>query len=86
MQQVYLKKPIFGFTQVLPISMLVKIEAFLWTHKITKSGEHGIRLRLTPYKEVVYLSTEYTLTIENWDKENDCPKPTHPQFKSIIKK
>ena len=66
--------------------MLVKIKALLWTHKTTKNGEHEIRLRFTLYKEVVYLSTGYTSTIDNWDKQNDCPKPTHPKFKLIIKK
>lgn len=66
--------------------MLVKIKALLWTHKATKNGEHEIRLRLTLYKEVVYLSTGYTSSIDDWDKQNDCPKPTHPKFKSVIKK
>ena len=66
--------------------MQVKIKTLLWKHKKAANGEHEIRLRLTLYKEVTYLSTGFTSSLDNWDNDNDCPKSSHPKFKTIIKK
>lgn len=66
--------------------MQIKIRAILWKHKKAANGEHEIRIRLTIYKDVVYLNTGYTSSKNNWDEKNDCPKSTHPKFKIIIKK
>jgi len=66
--------------------MQVKIKALLWKHKKAANGEHEIRMRLTIYKEVVYLNTGFTSPISDWDEKNDCPKSTHPKFKIIIKR
>ncbi len=66
--------------------MQVRIKAILWKHKMAANGEHEIRMRLTIYKEVVYLNIGYTSSQENWDEKNDCPKSTHLKFKPIIKK
>lgn len=66
--------------------MQIKIKALLWKHKKTANGEHEIRIRLTIYKEVVYLNTGFTTSINDWDEKNDCPKSSHPKFKMIIKK
>lgn len=66
--------------------MQVKIKAILWKHKKASNGEHEIRLRLTLYKEVVYLNIGFTSSETNWDEHNDCPKSSHPKFKTVIKK
>jgi integrase/recombinase XerD len=66
--------------------MQVKMKAILWKHKEAANGEHEIRIRITIYKEVVYLNTGFTSSENNWDQKNDCPKSTHPKFKVIIKK
>ena len=66
--------------------MQTKIKAILWTYKETSKGEHEIRLRLTLYKEVVYIYSGFTSTKQNWDNDNSCPKSSHPKFKVIIKK
>ena len=66
--------------------MQVKIKTLLWQHKKAANGEHEIRLRLTLYKEVTYLSTGFTSSLNDWDNDNECPKSSHPKFKSIIKK
>ena len=64
----------------------IKIKALLWKHKKASNGEHEIRLRLTLYREVVYLNIGYTSSEKNWDENNDCPLSSHPKFKAIIKK
>jgi len=64
----------------------IKIKPLLWMHKTAKNGEFEIRIRVTQYKEVSYYNTSFTSIKENWDDLNECPKSTHPKFKSIIKK
>jgi site-specific recombinase XerC len=65
---------------------VVKIKPLLWMYKTSKNGEHEIRIRVTQYKEVNYFSTGFTSTEGNWDLVNECPRSTHPKFKSIIKR
>lgn len=64
----------------------IKIKPILWTYKISSNGENEIRIRITQYKEVIYLNTGYTCLPDQWDEANDCPRSTHPKFKSIIKR
>src|SRR5919112_4440436 len=66
--------------------MQVKIKTIFWKHKKASNGEHEIRLRLTLYKEAVYLNTGFTSSKKDWDEQNDCPRSSHPKFKIIIKK
>lgn len=66
--------------------MKIKIKTILWTYKELSNGEYEIRLRLTLYKQVSYISTGYSSTKENWDNVNACPKPSHPNCKVINKK
>lgn len=63
----------------------IKIKPVLWTYKKSSNDEFEIRIRVTQYKEVIYLNTGYTATPNNWDYGNDCPRSTHPKFKPIIK-
>lgn len=66
--------------------MQLKIKTLLWKHKKAANGEHEIRLRLTLYRDVSYLNTGFTSSVQNWDEENQCPRSSHPKFKIIIKK
>ncbi|MBT9485656.1 site-specific integrase [Sediminibacterium sp.] len=65
---------------------VVKIKPLLWMYKTAKNGEHEIRIRVTQYKEVNYFGTGFTSTEGNWDIVNECPRSTHPKFKSIIRR
>src|ERR1700744_2074842 len=65
----------------------------LWTYrKVKKSegnmiaGEHEIRLRLTQFKTVKYISLDYSSNIQNWDEQFNFPKPSHRYYRQIVQK
>ena len=65
----------------------------LWTYrKVKKSegnmiaGEHEIRLRLTQFKTVKYISLDYSSNIQNWDEQFNFPKPSHRHYRQIVQK
>jgi integrase/recombinase XerD len=64
----------------------VSIKPVLWIHKTSSNGEFEVRIRITQYKEVIYLNTGYTCTPDKWDTTNECPTPAHTKFKTIMKR
>lgn len=65
--------------------MKVLIEPVLWTYDTLRNGEHPIHIRLTQFRDVKYMGTGYSSSIDHWDGTNNLPKATHPKFKSILK-
>jgi integrase/recombinase XerD len=64
----------------------VIIEPVLWTYEPLKNGDFSIYLRLTYYKDVKYLGLGLSTSTIHWDSENFFPRPSHPNFRDILRK
>src|SRR5438552_3891563 len=66
--------------------MKVLIDPLHWDWKICENEEYMIPIRLTLKKDVKYISTGYTSSIEDWDPDNLLPRPSHPKYIAVVNK
>jgi integrase/recombinase XerD len=68
------------------VFMEVLIEAILWRYSPLKNGEYAIQVRLTKYRDVKYISTGFSSSVNNWDSEKNIIRSSHPKYREIIKR
>jgi site-specific recombinase XerD len=66
--------------------MVIEKKAILWTYKPLSTGDFEIRIRITCYRDVKYIGIGYSSRKEDWNESAECPFPSHPDFKAIVKK
>jgi len=66
--------------------MQVVYSGVLWHYHTLKNGEHTVKVRVTNFKNVEYISTELSCHPDNWDEANGVPKPSHSGFSKLVKK
>jgi integrase/recombinase XerD len=73
--------------------MKISTTPIIWTYRKIKEtdnnytkGEHEVRVRMWQNGEPIYISTGYSCSIENWNKEHDRPETTHPKFLELATK
>jgi integrase len=66
--------------------MQVVKEAVLWKYHTLKNGEHTVKVRITNFKNVEYITTDMSCHPNNWDEANGLPKPSHPFFSKLVQK
>ena len=73
--------------------MKIYITPIIWTYRKIKQtdnnfikNEHEVRIRMWQNGEPVYISTGYSSSVENWDKEHARPAITHRKFLGLSSK
>lgn len=73
--------------------MKISITPIIWTYRKIKEtdnnytkDEHEVRVRMWQNGEPIYISTGYSSSVENWNKEHDRPETTHPKFLGLASK
>lgn len=66
--------------------MQVVIESVLWKYHQLKNGGFTVKIRITNYRNTEYVSTEMSCRQLDWDDENYCPRPSHPEYGKLTQK
>ncbi|MBS1522495.1 MAG: tyrosine-type recombinase/integrase [Bacteroidetes bacterium] len=73
--------------------MRISITPIIWTYRKLKEtdnnyvkGEHEVRIRMCQASEPLYITTSYSSSIENWNKEANWPEITHPKYLDLSSK
>ncbi|MDR3680525.1 MAG: tyrosine-type recombinase/integrase [Flavipsychrobacter sp.] len=67
-------------------TLLYKFRTIKRVSKAFQPGEYEVRIRISQLKEKEFIPLGYSSSIENWDDECWLPKPSHPHYKSLLKK
>ncbi|HRO45863.1 tyrosine-type recombinase/integrase [Agriterribacter sp.] len=66
--------------------MQVVCESVLWKYHQLKDEGFTVKVRMTNFRNVEYISTNLSCKAQHWDLENKEPLPSHPDYRNLCSK